>query len=277
MNGAREWWIRLSTEVNPSNRNHYALDAEQANSYWKYGESSKAEYLADLIHVIEKSAYDAVVKESALRLKQFEEYVERANDDLEAVKIACETLKRERDELNKNFVECCASKAQARMNWNEMLNKAYVERDALAAQLAEAQVDRDRVLLDRSQLIDRLNKLEQSEAYSRAIEPALNKRIHELEAQLVGFSSIKNVEEAQRQRIERLEAQLAEANGLLPGKLLGAQALADEKCRCFLVRIERLERALAYAKEQIIAVYDGEDCNSEPMIAEIEQFMKGEK
>jgi hypothetical protein len=43
----------------------------------------------------------------------------------------------------------------------------------------------------------------------------------------------------------------AEALGLLPGKLQGVQALADEKCRCFLQRSETAERQLDEARREL--------------------------
>jgi hypothetical protein len=36
--------------------------------------------------------------------------------------------------------------------------------------------------------------------------------------------------------VQRLRDQIAELEGTLPGRIKGAQALADKKCRCFLMR-----------------------------------------
>jgi len=59
--------------------------------------------------------------------------------------------------------------------------------------------------------------------------------------------------------VSSLTDALAEAEGKLPGKLRGVQALADEKCRCFLERAEAAEariRQIEAENERMKAVIE---------------------
>ena len=46
------------------------------------------------------------------------------------------------------------------------------------------------------------------------------------------------------QEIGELEAKVAVLKGTLPGRMMGAQTFADEKCRCFLLQVRTMINAL---------------------------------
>lgn len=134
VSAVREWWVAKARPTAFTKTAKGCWTTTIANRKDELRLSNN-EHAISSTHVIEKSAYDAVVKELAFTREAVEqERADRAGDleqfnaDLEAVEIACETLKRERDELA----------GLDRWNNSAAINKIKEERDALKAQLAEA-------------------------------------------------------------------------------------------------------------------------------------------
>ena len=107
-------------------------------------------------------------------------------------------------------------------------------------------------------LQDNFVYFEKQPASGEAQEPApetcwkcgLAERIQLQTEQNIRVAWMKRAMEAEQERekaidhIQELEKQIAVLQGTLPGRMMGVQALADEKSRCFLIRREAAEKCL---------------------------------
>jgi uncharacterized coiled-coil protein SlyX len=113
----REYWIHHDKKVLASNRRHWADDPEMVEIFGNAGDESLAEYKAKLVHVIEKSAYDAVV----YQLEEAKIMQRVANDHAKKVQT-------ERDQLRTDLAQSRDAYEMQR-KYNEQLQATIAEQD----------------------------------------------------------------------------------------------------------------------------------------------------